>query len=84
MLLKLVDWAIRNRSGVLDRLAASSAPVFVDGFGCDAIAPEAHFVYLPQAVVQKSVREGVEFPIDPWLVVSPLPRLSSVGRGVAI
>ncbi|MCT7979108.1 hypothetical protein [Laspinema olomoucense] len=58
-MVNFVDWASRHRSAVLDRLALSLATVFMDWFGCDAIAPQAHFIYLPRAVVQKSVREGV-------------------------
>ncbi|WP_284690268.1 hypothetical protein [Oscillatoria acuminata] len=44
MLINLVDWASRHRFSVLPRLALSLAAVLVEGFGCDAIAPEAHFV----------------------------------------
>jgi hypothetical protein len=70
----LIDWASRHRSGVFHRLASSLAAGFGEEVGCDAIASESHLIHPPRAVVQKSVREGVSFPVDPWLVVSPLPR----------
>ncbi|MCT7985037.1 hypothetical protein NG796_17330 [Laspinema sp. A4] len=37
--------------------------------------PRLSLIHPPRGVVQKSVREGVAFPVDPWLVVSPLPPL---------
>lgn len=58
MLVNLVDWANRSRSSVLYRFASSLAAVFVEGFGCDAIALVSHFIYRPRGVVQEFYHEG--------------------------